>query len=289
MPDTAPGALVSTQWLADRLGDPSVHPVDVVFWMPGLDRDLRAEHAARHIPGAVLFDVDDIADQDTDLPHMMPAPDLFGDKLGQLGIGNEDFVVCYDVFGLLSAPRAWWMLRAFGHERVAVLDGGLPKWLAEGRPVDSTVAEPTAKPFAANLRPDLVRGRDQVAAGPPTLGQLVDVRAADRFAGEAPEVWPGRRWGHIPGSRNLPFGELIDPATGTLLPEDVLAERIAAAGIDPAHPVTAMCGSGVTACILALAMHRLGHDSVAVYDGSWADWGRDANLPLATGAAVPTS
>ena len=289
MSDPAPGALVSTQWLTDRLDDPTIRPVEVIFWMPGLDRDLRAEHASRRVPGAVLFDVDDIADPDTDLPHMLPAPDRFADKIGRLGIGNDDLVICYDAFGLLSAPRAWWMLRAFGHDRVAVLDGGLPKWLAEGRPLDAGVAAPDVKPFAACPRLDLVRRRDQVAALSNSDEQLVDVRAADRFAGDAPEIWPDRRWGHIPGSLNLPFAELIDPDNGTLRPDGALAERVAGAGIDPVRPVTAMCGSGVTACILALAMHRLGRTGVAVYDGSWADWGREADLPLAIGSAAPTA
>lgn len=284
-PDDAPGPLVSTGWLAERLESPRIRPVEVIFWMPGLDRDLSGEHVERHIPGAVLFDVDDIADPATDLPHMLPGADLFADKVGRLGIGNGDLVVCYDAFGLLAAPRGWWMFRAMGHDRVAVLDGGLPKWLAEGRPTESGPAHPAPKAFTARTRPGLVRDRGQIADRADTGEQLVDVRAADRFAGEAPEVWPGRRCGHVPDSLNLPFRELIEPQAGTLLPAEALAARIRAAGIDPARPVATMCGSGVTACILALALDRLGHGETSVYDGSWADWGREERLPIATGPA----
>jgi thiosulfate/3-mercaptopyruvate sulfurtransferase len=285
MDDTPPGSLVSTEWLAQRLGNPRIRPLDVIFWMPGLERDLRAEHAERRIPGAAIFDVDDVADPAADLPHMLPAPDLFAEKVGALGIGNDDLAVCYDAFGILAAPRAWWMFRAMGHDRVAVLDGGLPKWLAEGRPTESGLAEPAQRTFRPAPRPELVRGADDVAgmAGGPE--QLVDVRGAERFAGQAPEVWPGRRWGHVPGSLNLPFPELIDPDTGTLLPPEAIAERARAAGVDLTEPVTAMCGSGVTATILALALDRIGRSDVAVYDGSWADWGRDDDRPLATGPA----
>lgn len=279
--------IVSTAWLAEHLDDPDVRIVDATYHLPGTNRDAAAEFAAAHIPGAVFFDVDDIAAPESKapggLPHMLPPPGLFAERMAALGIGNDSFVVCYDVHGLMSAARAWWMLRAFGHDGVAVLDGGLPAWKAEGRPLES--GAPTAAParFTAHFRPALVRSKAEVLGG--TVGTVIDARARERFEGTAPEPRPGLRGGHIPGALNLPFGELLDPATKTLLPPEQIAARFAAAGLPQNGPVTASCGSGITACVLALGLHRIGREDAAVYDGSWAEWGMPGDTPVETGPA----
>lgn len=279
--------IVSTAWLAEHLDDPDVRIVDATYHLPGTNRDAAAEFAAAHIPGAVFFDVDDIAAPDSKapggLPHMLPPPGLFAERMAALGIGNDSFVVCYDVHGLMSAARAWWMLRAFGHDGVAVLDGGLPAWKAEGRPIESGAPTPAPARFTAHFRPALVRSKAEVLAG--TVGTVIDARARERFEGTAPEPRPGLRGGHIPGALNLPFGELLDPATKTLLPPEQIAARFAAAGLPQSGPVTASCGSGITACVLALGLHRIGREDAAVYDGSWAEWGMPGDTPVETGPA----
>lgn len=282
--------IVSTAWLADHLDDPDVRIVDATYHMPAANRDAAAEFAEAHIPGAVLFDVDDIAAPESKLPdglpHMLPPPGLFAEKMAALGIGNDNFVVCYDVHGLMSAARAWWMLRAFGHDGVAVLDGGLPAWKTEGRPLESGVATPAPARFVPHPRPALVRSKAQILAG--TVGTVIDARARDRFEGTAPEPRPGLRGGHIPGALNLPFGELLDPATKRLSPPEAIAARFAAAGLPDQGPVTASCGSGVTACVLALGLHRIGREDAAVYDGSWSEWGLPGDTPVETGPARST-
>jgi thiosulfate/3-mercaptopyruvate sulfurtransferase len=279
--------IVSTAWLAEHLDDPDVRIVDATYHLPGTNRDAAAEFAEAHIPGAVLFDVDDIAAPESKvpggLPHMLPPPGLFAERVAALGIGNDSFVVCYDVHGLMSAARAWWMLRAFGHDGVAVLDGGLPGWKAEGRPLESGVSAPAPARFTAHFRPALVRSKAEVLAG--TVGTVIDARARERFEGTAPEPRPGLRGGHIPGALNLPFGELLDPATKTLLPPEQIAARFAAAGLPQSGPVTASCGSGITACVLALGLHRIGREDAAVYDGSWAEWGMPGDTAVETGPA----
>ncbi|OWJ62082.1 3-mercaptopyruvate sulfurtransferase [Inquilinus limosus] len=279
--------IVSTAWLADHLNDPDVRIVDATYHLPGTNRDAAAEFAEAHIPGAVFFDVDDIAAPESKapggLPHMLPPPELFAERMAALGIGNDSFVVCYDVHGLMSAARAWWMLRAFGHDGVAVLDGGLPAWKAEGRPLESGVPTPVPARFTAHVRPALVRSKAEVLAG--TVGTVIDARARERFEGAAPEPRPGLRGGHIPGALNLPFGELLEPATKTLLPPERIAARFAAAGLPESGPVTASCGSGITACVLALGLHRIGREDAAVYDGSWAEWGMPGDTPVETGPA----
>lgn len=279
-----PEALVSTGWLAAHLNDPKVRVVDATYHLPTMKRDPRAEYAAGHIPGAAFFDVDGIADPTTDLPHMIPTAEDFAAAVGALGIGNDDFVVCYDSYGLMSAARAWWMFRLYGHDRVAVLDGGLPKWQAEGRPIESQPVSPARKAFTARLRPEMVRRKGDIQANLATRAeQVLDARSAGRFRGTDPEPRPGLRGGRIPGSRNLPFTQLLDPVSKTVLPAAGLRAQFAQAGIDASRPIVTSCGSGVTACALALGLHLIGADKVAVYDGSWSEWGLPGDTPVETG------
>jgi thiosulfate/3-mercaptopyruvate sulfurtransferase len=279
-------AVVSTDWLAGQLGRPGVVVVDGSTYLPTSGRDAAAEYAAGHLPGAVFFDMEATSDPDSPLPHMLPSPDAFAARMTALGIGDDDHVVVYDGSGVnLSAPRVWWMLRAMGHDRVSVLDGGSGKWRREGRPVETAVV--SRSPARFTPRPRHGRVRD-LAAMRGLLGggaeQVVDMRSAGRFAGTEPEPRSGLRGGHIPGSRNLPFHELV-AADGTMLPIERLRARVAAAGIEPGRPVVATCGSGVSACALVLALHLLGRDDVAVYDGAWTEWGGRGDTPVATGAA----
>lgn len=284
MANVPPGPLVSTLWLAEHLGRPDVVVVDATYHLPTVKRDARAEFAAAHIPGAAFFDVDGIADHGSDLPHMLPTPLEFAKAMEAIGIGSDSMAVAYDAYGLMSAARAWWMLRAFGHDRVAVLDGGLPKWKAEGRPVEGGAAKPRPAHFVPHFRPALVRSKAEMLVNLASrAAQVVDARSAGRFRGSEPEPRAGLRGGHIPGSASVPFNTLLDPETKTVLrPEDIRA-RFAAAGIDPARPIVASCGSGVTACVLALGLNLIGARDVAVYDGSWSEWGLPGDTPVESG------
>ena len=274
------GPLVTTDWLAANLGRRTVRPVDGSWHMPQLKRDARAEFARAHIPGAAFFDIDAIADTASPLPHMLPSAAKFAACVGALGIGNRDVVVVYDTRGVISAARVWWTFRAFGHARVAVLDGGLPKWQAEGRPVETGVPAPKPRRFTARLHRSLVRDLAQMRANLASRReQVLDARSHGRFIGTEPEPRPGLRGGHIPGSLNLPYDQLYRK-DGTLLPPDDLQRLVEAAGLDPAKPVVTTCGSGVTAAVLALGLHLLGHETVAVYDGSWTEWGGRNDTPL---------
>jgi len=280
-----PDALVSTEWLADHLDAPDVRIVDASFYLPAQKRDPKAEFASQHIPGAVFFDIDEIADKSISLPHMLPPPAQFAEQARELGLGSGNKIVVYDTTPMTGACRVWWMFRAMGHTDVAILNGGLPKWMAEGRPVTDAPSPPRDRPFNPKYNGDLVRSISDVRnLIESKKEQIVDARAANRFRGEVPEARAGLRVGHMPGAFNLPYNELIDAKTGTMLPADEIAARIAASGLDPSKKVTASCGSGVTACVVALGLYLTGAPDVAVYDGSWTEWGGRTDTPIVTGA-----
>ncbi|MDA0304769.1 MAG: sulfurtransferase [Proteobacteria bacterium] len=278
-------ALVETEWLADNLDAPGVKICDATFYLPSDERVAAEQYAAQHIPGAVYFNVDDICDPDSPLPHMLPSNDIFSEKIGALGVGNDDNVIVYDANGGgMAAARAWWTFRVFGHSNVALLNGGLPKWLAEGRAVSSEIPSPEAQPFKAEKNSALVRSLDQMLANVDSAAeQVADARGRGRFEGTAPEPREGMRSGHIPGSRNLPYDQFMDAERNFVMrsPED-LAAAITAAGVDMEKPLITSCGSGVTASLLAFGFYLMGKEDVAVYDGSWTEWGARDDTPIET-------
>jgi thiosulfate/3-mercaptopyruvate sulfurtransferase len=276
--------LVSTAWLAERLGSADIAVVDATWFMPGEGKTGREAYAAGHIPGAVFFDIDDIADHATDLPHMLPAADAFAEAAGTLGLRRDLITVVYDGQGVFSAPRVWWTLRAMGFPEVFVLDGGLVKWRAEGRPIETALPHPAPTTLEPAFDPSLVADVEAVKGLIQSHGaQLVDARAAGRFTGEVPEPRAGLRSGHMPGALNVPWGGLIN-ADGTMKAGEELRAAFLAAGVDLDGPIVTTCGSGVSAALLALALARLGREDVAVYDGSWTEWGGRTDTPVVTGA-----
>ena len=277
-----PEALVSTDWLAAHLDDPRVRILDGSHHLPTTGRKPRPEYDLEHIPGAAFFDIDAVSDQATDLPHMLPEVDAFAEAVGELGIGNGDKVVIYDTIGTTGAARVWWTFRVFGHPDVAVLDGGMPKWKAEGRPLS---AEPASYPptrYAARRNGSIVRNLEQVRTNIDRRAeQVLDARSAGRFRGIEPEPRAGLRGGHIPGSCNLPSTALFRQDR-TFKDAAELERLYREAGIDLGKPITTTCGSGVTAAVLALGLYLIGRDDIAVYDGSWSEWGGRADVPVET-------
>lgn len=274
--------LISTEDLAGLLKEPDLKLVDASWFMDG--RDARGAWREAHIPGAVFFDIDAVSDTTSILPHMLSSPEAFARAVSDLGISETDHVVIYDQQGLFSAARVWWTFRVMGALKVQVLDGGLPKWSAERRPLESGSSPVDPGLFQARYRPALVRDFDQVGRELSAGDQVLDARPAARFRGEAPEPRQGLKSGHMPGARSLPFAEVLNP-DGTMKSAADLAAVFAEAGIDPARPVTTTCGSGVTAAILALALARLGQETAAVYDGAWAEWGSRSDAEIVTGPA----
>jgi thiosulfate/3-mercaptopyruvate sulfurtransferase len=273
--------IVSTDWLAARLKEPDLRIVAAPFYMPGDDRTPRAEFEKQHIPGAVLFDIEQISDHANPLPHMLADPDDFAEAVGGLGISDSDRIVVYDHAGLLSAGRVWWNFRAMGHDEVYVLDGGLPRWIAEGRLVVSGPVTATHRSFTPVFRPALVRDITQVEQALASGVQVLDARARDRFQGSAPEPRPGLRSGHMPGAFNTPHGELIE--NGSLKSREALAAVFRGEGVDVDRPIVTTCGSGVSAAIIALALARLGKWDAPVYDGSWTEWASKIGAAIAIG------
>ena len=278
--------LVTTDWLAAHLDDPTVRILDASFKMPGVTPLPKDDYLGAHIPGAVFFDVDAISDHANPLPHMFPSAEQFGRDVGALGISNGDTVVVYDAGGWVAGPRAWWMFLAYGHGKVRVLDGGLKKWRAEGRPVDSGEVTPRPATFKATFDARRVRTIEQMVANVGSrVEQVIDARANERFEDRVTEPRPGLRSGHIPGSRNLPYNKLFDAATGTMKPLSELRAAFSEAGARLDCPIVTSCGSGVSAAVLTLALYRLGVENPALYDGSWSEWGQADGAPVATGPA----
>jgi thiosulfate/3-mercaptopyruvate sulfurtransferase len=271
--------LVTTEWLAQHLSDTDVVILDCSWHLPAAKRDARAEYLSGHVPGALFCDLDQISDQQSSLPHMLPKPEEFAENMGRLGIGNDTHVICYDAAGLFSAARVWWMFRVFGHDKISVLDGGLPKWKSECRAL--AAGEGKLKPpktFTACFNAAVVADKSAVKSA----RQVADARSTPRFRGEEPEPRAGVRPGHIPGSCNVHYASLLN-ANGTMKEPDEIAKIFQAAGLDAGEPIVTSCGSGVTAAVLSLGLKRIGATDHKLYDGSWAEWGAAPDTDVATG------
>lgn len=274
--------VVSSEWLQSQLGSPDLKIVDASFYLAAQNRDADAEYAAGHIPGAVRFDHDKVADHSSGLPHMVPSPELFAETVGKMGIRETDRIVIYDGPGIFSAPRGWWLFRTMGAQNVFILDGGLDGWKAEGRPLETVLPKPEAVTFKTNFRVDkVIDFQTMLSIVSDGSRQIADARSAGRFAGTEPEPRAGLRSGHMPGARSLPSGTFSVNGKLRSLPE--LREAIEGAGIDFGRPVVTSCGSGITAAIITLALESLGHEDNALYDGSWTEWGSREDAPVVTG------
>lgn len=281
---TPPDPIVSCAWLAERLDAPDLRIVDATWFLPGDGRDAKALYGARRIPGAIFFDIDDIADKDTNLPHMLPSPEKFASRMKKLGIGDGCRIVVYDSQGLFSAARVWWTFRVMGHEDVVVLDGGFPAWERGGYPIEATPPQQRMeRHFTARFRADLVRNLSDMRRAVEAGANILDARPAPRFRGEAAEPRAGVRAGHMPGARSVPSSSLVNE-NGSLRPKAELERIFADAGAETNQIALCSCGSGITAAVIALALARLGRWDAAVYDGSWAEWGGRDDTPIATGA-----
>ena len=276
--------IVSTEWLEAHLNSPDIAILDASWHLPTAKRDPKQEFLAAHIPGAQFFDIDELSDTASPLPHMLPSPEKFSSRMRKLGVGDGKRVIAYDSTGLFSAARCWWMFKVFGHDDVAVLDGGLKKWLAEGRPTeDGPALKPQERHFTARSRPFMVRDMKEVGAALASgAAQVADARSGTRFRGEETEPRPGVRAGHMPGAKNVHYASLLN-ADGTLKSKDGITQAFRAAGVDLTKPVITSCGSGVTAAILTLGLTLIGAKDHALYDGSWTEWGGNPDAKVATG------
>ena len=276
-----PEALVSTNWLAEHLKDPGLRILDCTWHHVSTNLDGRTQYRGRHLPGSVHFDIDHVADKSNPLPHMLPTQADFAKKVGLLGIASGDQIIVYDRHcGGSAAARAWWMFRVFGHDNVAMLDGGYGKWTKEKLPTDMTPVRPEPQSFTATFSPTLVRTlsemRDNLASG---AEQVIDARGPGKFDGTQEDLYPTKKLGHIPNAINIPWGDLIEPESGAFIPAEAIEARFKAAGIDLSHPIVTTCGSGISSCVVALGLYLLGHKTAAVYDGSWAEWGIAEDTP----------
>ncbi|CCB66885.1 MULTISPECIES: sulfurtransferase [unclassified Hyphomicrobium] len=280
---TAPDqdSLVSSEWLAEHLTDPSVRILDCTWHHVSTNLDGRTQYRGRHLPGSVHFDIDHVADKSNPLPHMLPTAADFSKKVGLLGVGTGDQIIVYDrLNGGSAAARVWWMFRVFGYHKVALLDGGFGKWVKEKLPTEMSPVRPEPKSFSAEFSPALVRTLDDMKTNLSSgRDQVIDTRGAGTFAGTHEDVFPFKKLGHIPNAANIPWTDFIGRDSGTFIAPDAISERIQAAGINLASPIVTTCASGITSCVVALALHLAGHKTAAVYDGSWAEWGLAEDTP----------